>query len=271
MSDRLLSLEFCESLERQVAMLNELYQQKVAAVKNAPKGHLRVLQQGPNMIPRYYQVCEKYSNGTYLDGKHFGVACKLAQKGYDEKLLSTVSKIYGTMNSLYAKVQKIDLDGIYDELVDGRKGVVNPFRQSLSDFIEQWTNACYEGEPIDDADSKYETASGIFVRSKSEMIIADTLSYMHVPFHYEKPLKVRGMGIVHPDFTCLNKRTGKVYLWEHLGMMGQEEYASKAVARLNHFQNSGYYLGNNLICSMETKTLPLNSSTVKKIAEHYLV
>ena len=32
----------------------------------------------------------KYSNGTYLDEKYFGDACKLAQKGYDEKTLSTI-------------------------------------------------------------------------------------------------------------------------------------------------------------------------------------
>ena len=270
MSERLLSSDFCDKLKHQVMMLNDLYQQKIAAVKNAPKGHLRVLQQGPNKIPRYYRVCEKYSNGTYLDEKHFGDACKLAQKGYDEKLLSAISKIYGVMNSLYKKVQKLDLDEIYDGLLEGRKEVVNPFRLNLSEFIRQWEGMHYEEKSFQDGDTKIQTSSGIFVRSKSEMVIADTLSYMHVPFHYEMPLKIRGMGVVHPDFTCLNKRTGKEFLWEHLGMMGQEEYASKAVERIRHFQNAGYYLGDGLICTMETKSLPLNSSTVKKIVDHYL-
>ncbi|MCQ2104863.1 MAG: hypothetical protein MJZ26_03625 [Fibrobacter sp.] len=271
MAERLLSAEFCNSLKSQVSMLNELYQEKLAAVKNAPKGRLRIMQQGPNKLPRYYLVKGKYSNGTYLDGKHFTDACRLAQKAYDEKLLAEIAKVRGSLNALLAKMEKTDLDGVYENLLEGRRDVVNPFRLGLSDFAERWQNVEYERKPFEEDGAKIQTSMGFFVRSKSEMMIADTLSYMKIPFRYEQPLKIRGMGTVHPDFTCLNKRTGKEYIWEHLGMMGQEEYACKAIERLRHYQNAGYYFGDNLICSMETKSLPLNSSMVKKIAEHYLV
>lgn len=271
MAERLLSVEFCNSLKYQVSLLNELYQEKLMAVKNAPKGRLRIMQQGPNKIPRYYLVKGKYSNGTYLDEKHFTDACKLAQKAYDEKLLAEIAKVRGSMNALLTKMEKIDLDGVYENLLDGRKDVVKPFRLGISNLLEQWQNVVYERKPFENECIKIQTSAGIFVRSKSEMMIADTLSYMKIPFRYEQPLKIRGMGTVHPDFTCLNKRTGKEYIWEHLGMMGQEEYAGKAIERLRHYQNAGYHFGKNLIYSMETKSLPLNSSMVKKIAEHYLV
>ena len=47
------------------------------------------------------------------------------------------------------------------------------------------------------------TERGERVRSKSEKIIADKLFLQNIPYHYERPIYLKGFGMVYPDFCCL--------------------------------------------------------------------
>lgn len=70
----------------------------------------------------------------------------------------------------------------------------------------------------------YETAAGVWVRSKSEVIIANILFHRKVPFKYEEPLRVDGQDY-SPDFTIEWK--GRTVFWEHLGMRDKERYEQR--------------------------------------------
>ena len=63
------------------------------------------------------------------------------------------------------------------------------------------------------------TAKGERVRSKSEKILADYFYSRKIPYHYEKPLHLRGYGIVYPDFTLLSRKTRREVYWEHEGLV----------------------------------------------------
>jgi len=67
------------------------------------------------------------------------------------------------------------------------------------------------------------TAKGERVRSKSEIIIADSLMRAGVPYRYEFPIILNGYGKIYPDFTVLNVGLRKELYWEHLGMMDDSE------------------------------------------------
>ncbi len=85
------------------------------------------------------------------------------------------------------------------------------------------------------------TASGVRVRSKSEIVIADALYYLDIPFEYDLPLVgSRTGGMRLPDFT-LRRRSGQVILWEHLGMLHQDEYLRNWQKKLD------WYLQNRLV------------------------
>jgi ATP-dependent DNA helicase RecQ len=70
----------------------------------------------------------------------------------------------------------------------------------------------------------YQTLSGQMVRSKSEVIIANILFERKIPFGYEAELLADGEQF-SPDFTIEWK--GKMYYWEHLGLLEQEQYKSE--------------------------------------------
>lgn len=68
----------------------------------------------------------------------------------------------------------------------------------------------------------YPTVKGDYVRSKSEVIIANLLYSSGLDYEYEKELK-HSHGVMRPDFT-IKTPSGNTYYWEHLGMLGTEEY-----------------------------------------------
>ena len=71
----------------------------------------------------------------------------------------------------------------------------------------------------------YKTVDGNFVRSKSEVIISDLLSKAGISYKYEESIEYEPGKYICPDFT-LYMEDGKVYYWEHVGMLGNEKYTN---------------------------------------------
>ena len=98
----------------------------------------------------------------------------------------------------------------------------------------------------------YGTSAGIHVRSKSESMIVYLLHDYKIPFRYESELEL-GQVTVYPDFTIRHPKTGKVFLWEHLGMMGDPTYRRNALSKLQLYMEHGWIPSVNLILTFETK------------------
>lgn len=125
---------------------------------------------------------------------------------------------------------------------------------------------------FDEEDSTdFFTSKGERVRSKSEIVIADALARKGIPYRYEYPLVLSDGGAVRPDFYCLNKRTRKEKVWEHLGMMSDYDYSNKNVKKIDKYEMNGYFPGDNLIVTMETDKCFLNTRLVDQIIDKYLI
>ena len=136
--------------------------------------------------------------------------------------------------------------------------LVTPVREPDEEFIALWRKHPYTGKPFEINAPEYYTASGVRVRSKSEVIIADALDHAGVPYRYEYPTSVKGWGTLYPDFTCLNSRDRKEIIWEHFGLMGDTDYTENALQKIAHYTASGYILGKKLIVTFESGTTPLS-------------
>ncbi len=116
----------------------------------------------------------------------------------------------------------------------------------------------------------HKTPLGECVRSKSEAFILMCLQQNKIPYRYECVLHLDSMTF-YPDFTIRHPRTGKVYYWEHFGMMDYRDYAKKAYAKLDIYQMHGIIPSINLIVTFETKEHPLDLEMVEKLIEHYFL
>lgn len=261
--------EVRRTLEARKNQLLKLKKEKEKALLSAPKGLLRVNCQG-SRIQYYRRENSSDANGVYLREKDRELVRMLAQKDYDQKVLRAVEKELGAVERCLAGYPVTGAEEVYEKLHRERKKLVVPVWEPREQFVQKWEAVVYKGKGFGEDAPEFYTAKNERVRSKSEWIIADLLNREGVPYRYEYPLHLKGMGVVHPDFMVLNVKKRKEFYWEHLGMMDDSVYAERALKKIAMYEQNGIYPGDGLILTYETRINPLNQKMVAKLIEHYL-
>jgi energy-coupling factor transporter ATP-binding protein EcfA2 len=85
----------------------------------------------------------------------------------------------------------------------------------------------------------HRTIRGELVRSKSEVIIANLLDSIGVPYSYEQPFVGLDGTLRYPDFTVEDAESGRRLLIEHLGMLDRPDYMSRWQKKLQWYKKMG--------------------------------
>lgn len=91
----------------------------------------------------------------------------------------------------------------------------------------------------------HQTIKKKFVRSKSEVIIANELHHKDIDFQYEEPLRFKDNTMCLPDFT-FESDSGEKIIWEHLGMLKLPNYRKRWEEKLKLYGENDFILGKNL-------------------------
>jgi len=96
--------------------------------------------------------------------------------------------------------------------------------------------------------NKLVTYHGENVRSKSEVIIADTFALNQIRYLYENRIMINGIPF-KPDFTLIDYDK----YWEHCGLMTNPNYIRDWVEKKMNYASAGIVEGKNLITTYEHK------------------
>lgn len=113
-----------------------------------------------------------------------------------------------------------------------------------------WENQPYEQSDYKPEARVHRSSRGLLLRSKSELSIAELFYVYDVPFRYEQVLHV-GQYRLSTDFTLKNRRTGKLYYWEHCGLVNNEKYMSRHKWKLDLYEKIGIVPWDNLIVTYD--------------------
>ncbi|MBU0592372.1 MAG: hypothetical protein KKH74_01395 [Gammaproteobacteria bacterium] len=114
----------------------------------------------------------------------------------------------------------------------------------------------------------HRTDRGEKVRSKSEVIIANILHNLGLDYRYEFPIEgSKQLGIRRPDFVFFDAEHRPI-LWEHLGMLHDEQYRERWNAKLIWYEANGFSQGINLIITRDEADGSLDSQRIRKTAEY---
>ena len=83
----------------------------------------------------------------------------------------------------------------------------------------------------------HRTTRGEWVRSKSELIIANELFSRNIEYEYEERLTLPDGTWLEPDFTIKRPHKAPVY-WEHLGMLNDPDYRQRWEHKLKMYRQS---------------------------------
>ena len=147
-----------------------------------------------------------------------------------------------------------------------------------SDIAQRYTDL-FEAPKIVEINDKYyeenlihKTKNGIMVRSKSEVVIANMLCDNGIEdFLYEAKLEL-GDSYKLPDFTFKDAASGTYIIWEHLGMLGNEEYRKAWEEKKKLYATFGFTEENgNLIVTSDSLDGGIDSQVIQEKIEEFLL
>ncbi len=198
---------------------------------------------------------------TYIPKKMYTYAEQLALRKYlTEKQKDLESELTPIQTYLdrYTPTQANQLL----EDVEYRK-LILPSHCPLEYQLTQWAQAPYPKNPKYPEHKIYQVQDDLWVRSKSEALIATQLMAHQIPFRYECALELTN-ATYYPDFTLRHPKTGETYYWEHLGLLTQDTYKNTTAVKLQNYIHDGIIPGDQLIITTETASQPLSPATIQK-------
>jgi len=148
--------------------------------------------------------------------------------------------------------------------------------RAFSDIARRFTCLFEKPEIVEFKQRYYEaslihkTLKGELVRSKSEVIIANMLYESEIPYEYEKELSLGEDGIRIPDFTIDDAESGRLFYWEHCGMMSDRHYRQRWEEKKSLYAKHGIVEGENLIISCDDANGSIDSLMIKALIEKHL-
>ena len=198
------------------------------------------------------------------------MAKALADRDYAIHVLKSANSELKQINALLSIYKNATVEDCFINLNPGRKLLVTPILMDDDQYADDWLSSRSMIKNTYPIQSSILTENGETVRSKSEKIIADKLRLSGVPYKYEEPLILENM-MKFPDFTVLNKKTRKVYYWEHMGMMDNYEYFMSAMEKMEIYLRNNIILGKDLIVTYETTNQPVSIHMIETIIKEYLL
>ena len=251
---------FYDELKKREARLEEILGICKRKLKNSPEGRLRAIRCRDKL--RYY-VREEGSdpNGVYISKKNENLAYGLAEKEYLERLYSHAGEELKEIRRFLGCFPEDGLIGAYNDMNFKKKSLISPIEVDDETYAKNWEEKEYKKKEIkpEEVETQYFTQKGEQVRSKSEIIIADRLFALGIPYHYEEVLMLKGEWEVYPDFTILDKKKRRIVYLEHFGMMDSPEYLDSFFWKIHRYAESGIVLGHNLIATFEQSGQALNT------------
>lgn len=256
-----------EMLLEEQARLEEIVKIAKKELESAPKGKLRLSKKGERT--QYYYI-EEDKTETYIRKGNETLISRLAQKPYDEEVIKLAKRRLQQIKKITKDYSDNEIEEIFYKQHPARQRFIQPIEPTWEERLEEWMQKEYAGKEFSVEAPVIFTEKGERVRSKSEKILADYFAKQGIAYKYEKPLYLKGMGTIYPDFTFLSKKTGEEIYWEHNGMMNDPVYARNAIRKWGAYLQNGIFQGERLILTYETEQNVLNTAIIKSLVEKYL-
>ena len=261
--------QVCMLLKEEKNHLQKIISEAEKRNTHAPEGSV-LAKKHKNSVQFYYRSESGDKAGKYMRVSERAKAIALIQKRYDEKLISSAKQQMQIISRFLDKYDPECLENVFLSENMIRREFINPVKKPDALYIDEWQNAEYEHKPFFEGSMVHLTQKNEKVRSKSEVLIANTLYHYGITYRYECPLNI-GSRIIYPDFMILRISDRKELFWEHLGMMDDTAYRNSAFLKIQEYEKMGFFPGDQLILTVETYKMPLTQNTINNIVRHYFL
>ena len=252
--------QFIIPLKKHLAALELVLKEKQMKVKHDQTGLIRIVK-NHGSFQFYKRKSKRDAQGIYMPRAQNSLALKLIQNDYDTKAINSLHKEISLLKVFLKKYKINNTTHLFEKLSSSRRKLITPLTLPDERFAKNWLATEYKKKQIPEDAPKLFTDNGEQVRSKSEVIIANSLKAAGIPYRYEFPVSIKGLGMVYADFTILDIRERRELIIEHFGMMLDAEYSTRTYRKIDHYQNAGYTLDDDLLISFESERYVFQAKT----------
>lgn len=231
---------------------------------SAPPGRLRIAKT-PTGAHFFHVTSPDDTCGKYISLSDTNLISQLANKNYAERFLKKANEELSDINVFLKKKSFGKAEEVYTEINQFRKPYISPLLMTDDEYLALWQKKSFPTNPYKPENKIYETDCHEFVRSKSEMNIANLLNQMGIPYRYEAELILPKGGVRYPDFTLLNIKTRETVYYEHFGLLDDSGYRRENLQKIGEYTENGIILGKNLIFTFEAQGSPINLKNIRRM------
>ena len=241
----------------------------ITKLKDVPDFRVNISKSHGNT--QYYMVDRKTGKKQYAGKKQLRLVSKIIQKDYEVAAINILEMQKTKLEHIINTYDIETINKLYENMPEAKKKLIIPIIETDEMYIQRWLEEHPGDQNPFPSEGKYYISQGVYVRSKSEKIIADMLDKYSVPYRYEPMLELDTRHTVYPDFVILNVKERKTIYWEHLGMLDDVDYARKNFEKIAIYEANGYNVGDNLLISMESEEKPFDAKSVENKIKKYCV
>ena len=200
---------------------------------------------------------------AYIPRSNRRLLNSLCTKKYCKMLIPALEKEIRQLRSFLAVFDPQSKYHVLDEMSPDLAAYITPVLITNEQFVREWTSAAFDRNPYPLGHDSYLTKNGEYVRSRLELIVANMLYDLGIPYRYECALYLEDGTVVYPDFTILHPRTLEVYWLELLGMMDDPDYTAANLQKITRYAQSEMFP--RLIMVFDHKEAPFRTEAMEEI------
>ena len=187
------------------------------------------------------QLCRKAYLKEALLRISDNIKCLTAAKSryatlHPDEIIENLPKVYHTVPKEY----------FFPDITKDLLTKVAEKDAELAAKVKAWIEEPYEQSTYMPEKKIHITSRGEKMRSKNEVLHAETMYRLGIPFRYEPVLHI-GTNNLIPDFTALRIRDAKIFYMEHCGMTNNKEYMDHHKWKMRTYEAAGIVPWDNLI------------------------
>lgn len=246
--------------------LQKIYRKELALLKNQTFSdwHLKVkTHEGES----YYVMAKKVAGEQLQENikKMDNWKVQVIQKRYFlEKSLANISINIKALEKLISHYRSIDPESMRQRFPKAYQYIPEDcYDLSGAINIKDWAKRNGRGNDFRPEGKKHKTKCGLWVRSKSEVILANAFTNRGIHFIYETKRKI-GAQFFAPDFILISPIDNREIIWEHFGMLSDPEYRKNFEWKLEQYIMAGYIPGVNLIITFDDMDGNIDSLMIER-------
>ncbi len=253
--------EMYEVITQRLAQLEQYRSELQNNAAQPTNDHLCAYRHGKSI--QYYKVSPIPSElaeqkRTYLGKDKYSLAVDIAQAEYNARLTKAIDDEVATLTPCKKLYKKLAQKGSYLGITELKRPLITTIRETDQQYRERWEQVSFQQKGFAENDPIFLTQKKERVRSKSEILIANLLYQLDIPYRYECALTLYNNKIVFPDFTILDVRCRREIYLEHFGIMDNPDYARTMVFKVSQYEKSGIFPNDNLLMTFETQQQPID-------------